>query len=104
VRAGLGLFNYDYYSSLFESDIFNNMSGDKNTNVNINLNQDHPRLKVSLPASSLNHAVAAGSATGGGYLALKVAQNTPGSHKSCCWFSNVLICSRNYSWFRKSFE
>jgi hypothetical protein len=93
----IGLFNFDYYSSLFETDIFNNMgenesssedktssennsnSKGKTTNVDSNIHINHPRLNVSVPTSTLNNAVAAGSATGGGYLALKVAQNTPGS-------------------------
>jgi hypothetical protein len=72
-------------NSLFDSDLFNFMSdsknnsgSDKSINANGNLNINHPNFNLSVPSSSLNNLAAAVSVSGGGALALKVAQQVPG--------------------------
>jgi hypothetical protein len=56
-------------------------AGNNNVNVNADatINLNHPRLNVSVPVSALNNAVGAASAAGGMGVALKVAQQIPGS-------------------------
>jgi hypothetical protein len=80
---GLSLICFDY--SLFDLDLLKNMSDTGDTGVNNNtvnadgtVNINHPRLLVSIPASSINNMVAAASVAGGGTIALKVAQQIPG--------------------------
>lgn len=78
---GLPLINFD--SSVFNWDLFKFMSdsGVNNNTVNTeaNVNINHPKLNVSIPSSSLNNLAAAASVAGGGTLAIKVAQQLPGS-------------------------
>ena len=60
------------------SDSNNNAGNDKSINANGTVNVNNPNFNVSVPASSLNNFAAAASVSGGGALALKVAQQVPG--------------------------
>ncbi|KAF5332404.1 hypothetical protein D9757_015501 [Collybiopsis confluens] len=66
----------DFYNLM--SDSSNNAGIDKSINANGTVNVNNPNLNVSVPASSLNNFAAAASVSGGGALALKVAQQVPG--------------------------
>jgi hypothetical protein len=68
-------FDMDFYNLMSDS---NNAGNDKSINANGTLNVNNPNFNVSVPASSLNNLAAAASVSGGGALALKVAQQVPG--------------------------
>jgi hypothetical protein len=72
-----GIFDSELFN--FMSDKSNNGSKDVSFNANGTVNINNPYLNVSVPASSLNNLAAAASVSGGGALALKVAQQVPGS-------------------------
>ena len=81
------LINFNDFSKLFETDLYDYMSNsdDKNksgihdNNINNTVNLNHPRLQVSVPAGPLNNLAGAFSSTSGAALAYKAAQNFPGS-------------------------
>lgn len=88
---GVNLIYFDYG---LDTDLFNTMaesSGENNTSktsetvVNItnqaegNINLNHQKLHVSIPATTSNNLIAAGSAAAGANVALKAMQAMPGS-------------------------
>jgi hypothetical protein len=77
---GIYLISFDNF--VFDVDLFKFMSdsGVNNNTVTADatVNINHPRLNVSVPASSINNLAAAASVAGGGGLAIKVAQQVPG--------------------------
>ena len=68
-------FDMDFYNLMSDS---NNAGNDKSINANGTINVNNTNFNVSIPASSLNNFAAAASVSGGGALALKVAQQVPG--------------------------
>ncbi len=69
-------FDMDFYNLMSDSN--NNAGIDKSINANGTVNVNNPNINISIPASSLNNFAAAASVSGGGALALKVAQQSPG--------------------------
>jgi hypothetical protein len=69
-------FDMDFYNLMSDSN--NNAGNDKSINANGTVNVNNPNFNVSVPASSLNNFAEAASVSGGGALALKVAQQIPG--------------------------
>ena len=69
-------FDMEFYNLMTDSN--NNAGNDKSINANGTVNVNNPNFNISVPASSLNNFAAAASVSGGGALALKVAQQIPG--------------------------